>query len=328
MVASLVWGFSTSLWQAMVARAFLAIIAVFLGLRETLVTRKNKTDIGLLLKDKVVQRWTEWKKVYFGDEKSGEREPLLGSSDMQNETLEVVESDSQPQKQEPISWKDILTRQSVLCLIAYSMLGLQSGVYDMYIPIFMYHSRQDPSAIHLPLKFSGGFGSSTQTIGAMYAITGSFSIPFQFFFYPYMARRIGVLKCLKIVTLIYPLIYLLTPFITLLPSSLRLITLFIVIYIKACLTSFSYPCATVMLSQSIRDTRGLGTLNGILTAVSGLARALGPAIGGPSFTIGVKVGYLILPFGIVAGMALLAMPPVFLLRDSASETSDGDIEEE
>ena len=83
-----------------------------------------------------------------------------------------------------------------------------------------------------------------------------------------------------------------------------------------------------MLSQSIEDTRGLGTLNGILTMSAGAARAIGPAIGGVAFSLGVNWGFLVVPFWICAGMAGLAMVPVFLLKEDPRKGKKGVVGEE
>jgi len=148
---------------------FAAIVAVWLGLNETLITKRGKRDLGIMMREKIARKWQEWKwKPWVSEgekEREGEEEPLLGSAgEMQDEDEGVIETHYQNSETEgtkkAVKWKDILTRQSMLCLGTYSMLGLQSGVFDMFIPVFMHHPRQDPSTIHLPFQFSGGFSAS------------------------------------------------------------------------------------------------------------------------------------------------------------------------
>lgn len=91
-------------------------------------------------------------------------------------------------------------------------------------------------------------------------------------------------------------------------------------------------------SAKIFQVRILGTLNGYATAFSGLGRAVGPAVTGAVFSIGVQRGYVIAPWWLLAGIAILgAVPAWFIIEgdgpsrrlDTDSDTdSDSDGEEE
>jgi len=120
-------------------------------------------------------------------------------------------------------------------------------------------------------------------------------VAIQLFIFPPVARYLGVLRCLRLVFMIFPFVFFITPFTTLLP------------------TTFS-------------NLRTLGTLNGIVTSVSAIGRALGPVIGGGAFTIGVKHGYIITPFWILAGIGLLTTIPTFFLVEGAGFGADEDID--
>jgi hypothetical protein len=76
-------------------------------------------------------------------------------------------------------------------------------------------------------------------------------------------------------------------------------------------STFAFPCSTILLTNSASSLRILGTLNGIATSVGAIGRALGPAIGGSTFTYGVKIGYIILPWWTLSIIATLAAIPSF-----------------
>ena len=157
----------------------------------------------------------------------------------------------------------------------------------------------------------------------------------QFIVFPPVARRLGILNCLKICTLSFPLVYLLTPFTALLPTPLTQQTaMFAVMFCKCWGVIFAFPCSTILLTNSAVSLRILGTLNGVATSVSALGRAAGPAIGGSTFSLGVDTGYVIVPWWILAALAAIGAVPVWWLvemegfggasGDSDSEDSDLD----
>lgn len=98
---------------------------------------------------------------------------------------------------------------------------------------------------------------------------------------------------------------------------------------------FAFPCTTILLTNSAVSLRVLGTLNGVATSVSALGRAAGPAIGGGTFSWGVKRGYVILPWWTLAFLSALGAIPVFWLVEmdgfggaEASDSEDEDDDEE
>ena len=159
----------------------------------------------------------------------------------------------------------------------------------------------------------------------------------QFLVFPPLARKYGVLNCLKAVTLLYPIIYVVTPFAVLLPTdAARQATIFGVMLFKCLAGVFSFPCTTILLTNSAGSLRLLGTLNGVATSVSAAGRGIGPFTSGNLFTWGMKIGYGVIPWWFLAFFAILGHIPTWWLietegfgsRDADEEDSDGEEEEE
>jgi len=74
----------------------------------------------------------------------------------------------------------------------------------------------------------------------------------------------------------------------------------------------------------------LGTVNGIATSVSAVGRAAGPTVGGLAFTWGVKRGYIITPFWVLACFGALNTIPVLWLveGDGFGDDDEEDDDEE
>jgi hypothetical protein len=156
----------------------------------------------------------------------------------------------------------------------------------------------------------------------------------QFLVFPPVARYYGVLNCLKVATLGYPLAYLLTPFAVLFPTPiLQQVALFAIMILKLLAGVFAFPCSTILLTNSARSLRLLGTLNGVATSLSAIGRAVGPSIGGFTFTLGIDAGYVILPWWILAAFGALGHISTWWIIEmdgfgEIDNDSDGVIEEE
>jgi hypothetical protein len=95
---------------------------------------------------------------------------------------------------------------------------------------------------------------------------------------------------------------------------------------------------TILLTNSAASLRILGTLNGFATTFSGLGRAIGPAVTGAAFTLGLNLGYVIMPWWLLALIAALGAIPSWFIVDgdgpsggasaSSSTSEDGDDDSE
>ncbi|KAI9672341.1 MAG: hypothetical protein M1817_003363 [Caeruleum heppii] len=306
-----------------------------LFLRETLETHEHRPDRGRILGQKLIRlfRRRDYRPRHKDDEATA---PLLPHSPALSSPSEssVIARDAHP-KPTP-SYREIFSRQTSINLAAYSLLALHSVGFDQLLPIFMHHPRQITTQItdvHLPFRFAGGFGLDSQRIGLFFALYGIFGMLVQFLIFPYVARRFGVLRCFKACALVYPVIYVLTPFTVLIESTrVQQIAMFILMAMKCVAVVFSFPCSTILLTNSAVSLRILGTLNGVATSISALGRAAGPAIGGTTFSLGVQWGYVIFPWWTLAVLAAIGAVPVWFLIEmegfggTPSESDDEDEE--
>ena len=191
----------------------------------------------------------------------------------------------------------------------------------------MHHPPQplDSPSVSLPLKFAGGFGIDSRRIGAMFTVFAVSSTLCQFFLFPPLARRLGVLTCLRTAFHIFPLVFLITPFTSLIADpTTKQAAVVVLLIIRGLCGTFAFPTSTIMLTNSASSLRVLGTVNGIATTVSAVGRAAGPAISGGLFTWGVKHGYLIVPFWALAGIGIAAAIPTWWLVEGAGFGNDDD----
>lgn len=138
----------------------------------------------------------------------------------------------------------------------------------------------------------------------------------QFLIFPAAAKQYGVLNCLKVVSIVFPVLYLLTPFTALVPGSLRHVVVFLLMLGKLSASIFGFPCTTILLTNSAASLSVLGTLNGVGTSVSAIGRAVGPALTGSAFSFGVKRGFIIIPWWLLAVFGAVSAVPVFWTEES------------
>ena len=148
----------------------------------------------------------------------------------------------------------------------------------------------------------------------------------QFLVFPPTAKRYGALACLRITSCVFPLLYFVTPFTALAPPSLRHATVFLLMLAKLAASIFGFPCTTILLTNSASSLRVLGTLNGVATSVSAVGRAVGPAATGAAFSYGVRCGYIILPWWLLAVIGGVSALPVFWTVEPEG-SSDEEVDE-
>lgn len=183
---------------------------------------------------------------------------------------------NQKMAKKPLS-QEVFKRPSSIDPLIDALLTVHAVAYDQLLLISMQNpvrSEQDdlPQA---PLRFPDGFGLDASRTGLLVTIYGIFGMIIQYFVSPSLTRRRGVLKCLESASLIYPLIYLATPFTVLLTSdALRQCAGLFVIVVKCMRDGFATPCVTILLNRNAPSWWIVDALNGVSVALSAIGRAV------------------------------------------------------
>ncbi|KAF2678803.1 MFS general substrate transporter [Lentithecium fluviatile CBS 122367] len=308
------------------------VVTGWLFLRESLETKKHDRDLGLIVGAKI----TAWFRKTFRiaknqNKRHGEQEPLLGHHKLVDDEEIIPKDRPIVAATKPPRVRDVLNFQVTLNMAVYFLLALYTLAYDQLLPVFMHHRPQainDPN-VSLPFKFAGGFGIDSGRIGAIFTVLAVASTLSQFLLFPPLARRLGVLRCLRISFFIFPFVYFLTPFISLLPDQRsKEIAMAVLLVFRGIGGCFAFPTSTIMITNSASSLRVLGTINGLATSVSAIGRAAGPAIGGGLFSWGVKRGYLIVPFWTLSAISFVAWIPTWWLVEGKGFGDDPDSDAE
>ncbi|EAQ88066.1 hypothetical protein CHGG_04685 [Chaetomium globosum CBS 148.51] len=241
--------------------------------------------------------------------KNSEEQPLLFETE---ETLPGYltngDSASSVCEQEPVGFEEasgapapkqdgkptarIFTKPVITIIASYGILAFHTMVFDSLLPVFLStNPPDDKMPISLPFKFADGFGMDTRTIGVILSIQGIYSMASTHFLFPLITQRLGPLRLFKLMSILYPLLYFFTPYIVLLPESLRMASVYFIVVWKCTFSTLAYPSNAILITNSAPTTLTLGTINGAAASTASLCRALGPIISGLLYSMGWENGY-------------------------------------
>ncbi|KAF2400239.1 MFS general substrate transporter [Trichodelitschia bisporula] len=269
-------------------------------LKESLETKKHRRDYGRMLGRYITRPFSRGYKALPSDDFDG------GYAAKHPKTPPVP----------PPSYRSVFTRQSCITLAAYTILALHGSAHDQLITVYMHLAPANPATTPKDAFLPGGFGLDSGRIGILFTIYGIFSMVAQFAVFPPVASRYGALKCFRLCTIVFPLMYMATPFTILAPTPfLKEVSLLAVMMTKAMAAVFAFPCVTILMTNSASSLRVLGTLNGVATALSAVGRACGPYMSGRAFTWGIEHGNGCAGWAVLAVCAVPGHFITYWLRD-------------
>jgi hypothetical protein len=184
----------------------------------------------------------------------------------------------------------------------------------------------DQSETRLPFHFKGGFGWSTQMNGAFLATQGAMQMIAQLIVFPWLSKKFGSLRTFWITLSLYPILYVLAPYLALLSDKLRIPGLMVLLVAKVTFQSLSYPSLAIILANSSPSKRVLGTLNGAAASAASVSRGFGPTVSGLIDGVGSGCNMSGLAWWTIAGVALLGWAPGFMLKEGKKQPACHDEE--
>lgn len=204
--------------------------------------------------------------------------------------------------------------------------------FDQLFPVFLSDDpNQNQSELRLPFKFDNGFSMDTKEIGVILSVQGGYSLLSNYIFFPFVVKRTGPRRLFMSIAMSYFLLYLVTPYLALLPERYRMIGIYTVVIWKCTFSTLAYPSNMILLTNSALSNKTLGTINGVAASTASLCRAFGPTISGALYTLGRNSGYSGLPWWSTAILAIFGAivstqipEPKGRMDKPASESADTD----
>ncbi|KAH6607467.1 mfs multidrug transporter [Trichoderma cornu-damae] len=203
----------------------------------------------------------------------------------------AVSSDAEPSEARPDQPTEIFTRPVVMNIVSYGILAFHTITYDQLFPVFLSTAPPKEPILELPFKFVNGFGLETKAIGVIISIQGFYSLLSNYLIVTPVTRRLGPLRLFRLIAFSYFALYLVTPYVVLLPESMRMPAIYLLVIWKCTFSTMAYPSNAILLANSAPTKQVLGTINGVAASTASLCRALGPTLSGFLYAMGLQSGY-------------------------------------
>ncbi|RAL05182.1 MFS transporter [Aspergillus ibericus CBS 121593] len=316
------------------------IVVGLLFLEETHPEKKHRRDRGLELGNWLVGKvWgsseqlpegPDAKAELAGDEyydydddvpppeyRSTESSPRL-SPVKESDNLSADDDIEGQMKGEPCGVPKAFTRQVIFNIVAYGILAYHSVSFDQLMPVFLSTPRSDGD-VDLPFKFTGGLGMATKKIGFMLAVQGVYSMIAQLWLFPFVVRHFGTLRVFRFVLLVWPPLYLMVPYLILLPEQLQTAAAYVALISKITLHVIAFPATAILLANAAPSSKVLGSINGAAASTASLSRAFGPTITGLLHSKGLESGYSVLAWWACGIVCILGAIESFWMEESEPE---------
>ncbi|KAI1373099.1 MFS general substrate transporter [Hypoxylon crocopeplum] len=273
----------------------ISLVLAMAGLKETLPGKEDQTDIGLKVGAAIMQGFKR-----FRPRRQRQEYVRIDSSE------DTFLGQTRPDLEKPIpvgtsagrktlSFRDIWTRRVACALVSFGLLPLHNSAFMHIFPVYLSSPPADNSEASA-FVFAGGLGLRSSTIGIWLSTFGVCGILLQLFIYPRLQARIGTRGVFRIALFLFPATYAAAPYLSLLAGddegTQRWVFLSLVVCAQIMARTMAIPSTVILLTEAAPAKNVLGTIHGAGNMLASLARAIGPAIGGYVFALGMEDGVI------------------------------------
>lgn len=289
------------------------LLAIF-GLKETTPGRQDQRDYGLIIGRFAVRIF---KRVFLKDAGKGEY-AMLG----EEEEIDLIDPNTPktplpppapaPAPKLAIFNRRIWTRNVVVTIISFALLPLHNSAFMQIFPVFLSTPPTPHPSAESIFLFNGGLGLASPTIGLFLSAFGIFGILIQLLVYPHLQGALGTLRAYRVALGIFPLAYIMAPYLCLIPHQgsviLQYSAIAFILFLQVTARTFGIPSSVILLTNASPDPGSLAAVHGVGNMFSSLCRAVGPALGGVIFGWGVERGVVgVVWWGYLLLVALAAL---------------------
>ncbi|WZH49525.1 major facilitator superfamily domain-containing protein [Fusarium acuminatum] len=258
-----------------------AFFLIILGLDETHPQLRHSPDPGrrlgkLLLR--IILRSKTASYRYDAVSTDVPSEPLTSRSSDQ----EAGKIPAEPGNEVQPAFRDVLTRNVCLNMLQRFLQSLHVSAFNSIFFSLLPTPKADGQNFHLPFRFTGGLGLSSEKMGLANTIIGMIGIPLQLLVYPRLIGSLGVRESYRAFLPLSIVAYFLLPYLVLLPDNEALVwtCLSAVLTLQVLSRTFVNPATMMLVNDSAPSRSLLGTVHGLASSISSAARIIGPTVGG------------------------------------------------
>jgi hypothetical protein len=123
-------------------------------------------------------------------------------------------------------------------------------------------------------------------VGVFLMINGFITLFVQGFVFPIFVQRVGVWNSYIWMIILYPITYLMVPFVSALPNELESFGLYLSLIFQAFFGIIVFPCALILMKNATPSPLVLGRVNGAAMSACCLARTISSPMIGLFYSVG------------------------------------------
>ncbi|ROV91101.1 hypothetical protein VPNG_09923 [Cytospora leucostoma] len=328
---------------------FVVFLTVFFGLEETSKLKKDNYDPGLYAVARARCFVLRKPLDYTYHSRTGYTEIQL---DDKNDTPSGAVP---PKKGKVLPFSRLWTKNVIFTLLSQAFYDFHLGAFTNIWSLFLSTPRPgfvSPTVATIPsaegrslvtkrnmLWFAGGLGMPAHTVGNATAILGVLGMLLQVLMYPPVHARLGTLRSFRYFLVIFPLAYLLAPFLAVLPqsqgadgsysaSTALWFAIVVILFLHTSARTMTLPASIILLNNCSPHPSVLGTIHGVGQSVSAGFRTVGPIVGGWWYGIGLDWGMVAFAWWAVGAVSVAGCVASMLLYEGTGKEIELDDDDE
>ncbi|EXJ76961.1 hypothetical protein A1O3_10118 [Capronia epimyces CBS 606.96] len=221
-----------------------------------------------------------------------------------------------PKRKRKLAFRRIWTFNVVCTLLSHFIIAGHLGTFSNLWAIFLSTPVGDAKSRHPPVVFNGGLGMLPRDVGLAMALLGAIGVVLQLVIYPILQDRFGTVRIWRTALLVFPVVYLIAPFPSLVASAPsqrgNTITAAVWLATGAVILLFIVgrtgvtPATTLLINDCTPHPSVRGTIHTAGTVIGNLGRSLFPIGALAIFGQGLRIGVVGLGFWCLMALAVLA----------------------
>lgn len=169
----------------------------------------------------------------------------------------------------------------VMIILSMAIFAFHQMAYISILPVYIQDKPTAPG-----LDFKGGLGMELPDVGAILAINGFITLFVQGFIFPIFVERVGVWNSFIWMIILYPVTYIMVPFVSGLPNKWEIWGLYLSLIFQAFFGIIVFPCALILMKNATPSPLVLGRVNGLAMSACCLARTVSSPLVGVFYSLG------------------------------------------
>jgi MFS family permease len=291
-----------------------AALGVLFGLNETLesVQDSEETRLRRIIK-RIKQSFTKEpidQYTYTAIQGNDIATPLTATS----ESAPAIPKP--PKRKRKLPFRRIWTFNVVCTMLSHFVIAGHLGTFSILWAIFLSTPVGDTKSRHPPFIFNGGLGMLPRDVGFAMTLLGAIGVVLQLVVYPLLQDRFGTIRIWRTALLVFPIVYFIAPFPSLVASSgpqkentitplVWLATGVVIVLFIVGRTGVT-PATTLLINDCTPHPSVRGTIHTAGTVIGNLGRSLFPIGALVTFGQGLWIGVVGLGFWCLMALAMLA----------------------